>query len=243
MRVLLSSPGNSADPRAPTPQSPGARSSRSAPRMQPREGWGRAMQGSPRRPPARQPGAVLRIFTPRWGRGHRWQGPQAGRGPDQGRPLPLTHCPEPRDAGGTCCPDPPPPRAQADSGSAHGHRLGGGEPRLDREATGSHPGLGGAEVSARSDWTSWSLDGGRLRTQRASPQGPVGALPPPREPTTPAGGRTLAMPGPQAAPATPPVTPPAANGRSGLRVSPDPPHGHLLGSCPHPRPAGDLCPQ
>lgn len=72
------------------------------------------------------------------------------------------------------------PGPGTDSASAHGHRPGGGEPRLDREATGSHPGLGGAEVSARSDWTSWSLEGGRLRTQRASPQGPRGSTPAPQ---------------------------------------------------------------
>ena len=52
LHVGLSSPGNSADPVAPAPQSPGARSSLSAPRMQPREGWGRTMGGNPRRLPA-----------------------------------------------------------------------------------------------------------------------------------------------------------------------------------------------
>ena len=112
----------------------------------------------------------------------------------------------------------------------------------------------------------WSLEGGWLRTQRAHPRAPVGALPPPREPTPCAGGRNwlfldhrqrhppsllqqlkgapdywshLSVP---VATSTP-VTPPAAEGRSGLLVSPERPCGHLLGPCAHPKPAGDLRPQ
>lgn len=102
LHVLLSSPGNSADPAAPAPHSPGARSSLSAPRMQPREVWGRMMRGGPRRLPAHQPGAVLRSFSPRR------QGPRAGWGRSKGSPSTHTPSRSLGMLGGTCCPDPTP---------------------------------------------------------------------------------------------------------------------------------------
>ena len=144
--------------------------------------------------------------------------------------------------GGTCCPDPAPtPSPGTESTRAHRHRPRGGGPRLDRGATGSHSGLGGAEVRDGWDWTSWSLEGGWLRTQRAHPRAPwEHSHPPGSPPRVQAGGHGYSW---TTGSATPPVAPPAAEGRSGILVSPERPRGHLLGPCPHPKPAGDLRPQ
>ena len=135
--------------------------------------------------------------------------------------------------GGTCCPDPAPtPSPGTESTRAHRHRPRGGGPRLDRGATGSHSGLGGAEVRDGWDWTSWSLEGGWLRTQRAHPRAPwEHSHPPGSPPRVQAGGHGYSW---TTGSATPPVAPPAAEGRSGILVSPERPRGHLLGPCPHP---------
>ena len=133
-------------------------------------------------PPAR--GHVEKL-QPKVGEGAQAAGTLGGEGQGWSKGSRSTHTPSRSHGmlGGTCCPDPAPtPSPGTESTRAHRHRPRGGGPRLDRGATGSHSGLGGAEVRDGWDWTSWSLEGGWLRTQRAHPRAPWEHSHPPGSP-------------------------------------------------------------
>ena len=145
--------------------------------------------------------------------------------------------------GGTCCLDPRPPQAQAQTAPV----LTGTDREEESPDWTEKPRAPTQDLGVRKSVPDRTGQAGLWKEvgsgpRELHPRAPVGALPPPREPhhvcrradtgyAWATGGATL------------PVTPPAAKGRSGQRVSADPPQGRLLGSGPHPRPAGGLCPQ
>ena len=202
LHVLLSSPGNSADPAVPAPQSPRARSSLSAPRMQPREGWGRTMRGNPRRLPAHLGGAMSRSFSPWWGRGRRRQEPWGGRGRAGARAAaPHTHHP-----GATGCSGapavltPPPPRVQAQRALV----LTG----TDREEEGhdwtEEPRAPTQDLGVRKSETDGTGQAGPWKEVGSGPReltpGPRGSTPTPQGAHPVCRRADTATPGPQAAP-------------------------------------------